>query len=104
MADGGVDRASPAQINYIKKLGYEGRMPYGKDDASRLISELKLREAAGRLRDRVKYEPGEAELRRLEKIVGMYAQAVIKCVDMGMTEPAAVGMVAKLWISGAGAD
>ncbi len=92
------EKASLAQLKFINDLGYKGKPPFSKNDASKLINKLKTIEQANALREKVNYTSTDEELKSLEKIIGMYTTCLIKCVDVDITEGAVIGMILNNWI------
>lgn len=92
-----VEKASQSQLKFIHDLGYVGKQPFSKSDASKLINKLKTIEQANALRDKVNYTPSDNDMKALEKIIGMYTTCLIKCVDVDITEGAVIGMILNNW-------
>lgn len=91
------ERASSAQLKFITDLGFKGKPPFSKNDASKLINKLKTIQQANALRDKVNYTPSDNDMKALEKIIGMYTTCLIKCVDVDITEGAVIGMILNNW-------
>lgn len=92
-----TERASEAQLKFLQDLGFKGKPPFSKTDASKEINKLKTIQQAKALAGKVNYKPTDDELKKLDKIIGMYATCLTKCIDVDITEGAVIGMILNNW-------
>jgi hypothetical protein len=89
--------ASDAQLKFLHDLGFKGKPPFSKADASKEITKLKTIQQAKALAGKVNYEPTDEELKKLDKVIGMYVTCLTKCIEVDIIEPAVIGMLLNNW-------
>lgn len=87
------EKATQKQLDFLKSLGYKGKDPYSKEDASKEISKLVTIKNANALRDKVNYDLTEDVIAVTDKNIGLYSYVLTKCVEADIFEPPLIGML-----------
>ena len=86
---------SKAQSDFLTSLGRTENQPKSKEEASKLISKLLLKEKAIKLKQKVKlfnFEVPDVE-KTADEALYVYCKVLIKCVDLDITDPPVIGMI-----------
>ena len=87
------DKPSEKQLKFLNTLGYKGKTPYSKEEASKLISKFVTIKNANALRDKVNYTLTEDVIAITDENIGLYSYVLTKCVESDIFEGALIGMI-----------
>jgi len=86
---------SKAQSDFLTSLGRTENQPKSKEEASKLINKLLIKEKAIKLKEKVKLF--NFEVPDIDKIIDenlyVYCKTLIRCVELDITEPPVIGMI-----------